>query len=302
MTAVVEAINLTKHYGFRRGVENVSFSVGFGEIFGCLGPNGAGKTTTIRMMLDFISPSKGTIKVFGHRVSRFSSKPRHRIGYLPGELGLYEHMTGARLLDITGSLSGGSPLRRLACEALDLPERTLSRSIKTLSKGTKQKLALVQAMQHDPDLLILDEPTTGLDPVIQQSLFKYLRELKSRGKTIFFSSHVLSEVYGVCDRVGVLMDGRFILNTSVSDFVAKASRLLWLKIPVVAGTEAATSEAEIPGCTFLRRDGDWVIYIVPPEEFGRVTEVLDVVKPQDFRFESAVEQSFLSLYRKPVVR
>jgi ABC-2 type transport system ATP-binding protein len=213
---VIQTEKLTKSYGSSRGIEDINLSVKEGEVFGFLGPNGSGKTTTIRILLDFIRASSGRARLFGMDAHADSIQIKSRIGYLPGEYGMYEKMTAVEYLQFLGSLRSGEepPLRDKLIERLGLDT---SRRIKSLSHGTKQKLALIQAFMHDPELLILDEPTNGLDPLIQQKFYELILELKERGKTIFFSSHVLSEVERVCDRVAILREGRLIALHEISD-------------------------------------------------------------------------------------
>ncbi len=213
---VVQTEKLTKRYGSRRGIEDINLSVNEGEIFGFLGPNGSGKTTTIRILLDFIRASSGRARLFGMDVHSDSIQIKSRIGYLPGEYGMYERMTAVEYLRFLGSLRSDKkpPLRDRLVERFGLDT---SRRIKSFSHGTKQKLALVQAFMHDPELLILDEPTSGLDPLIQQQFYDLLLEMKKGGKTIFFSSHVLSEVERVCDRVAILREGKLIALHQISD-------------------------------------------------------------------------------------
>ena len=293
---VIQMLQVTRTYGFRRGVENLSFEVGRGEIFGCLGPNGAGKTTTIRLMLDFLAPDRGKVLLFGKRVRRGARHLRRAVGYCPGELGLYENRTGEQHLRLYGALGGSkTPLREWLCDALRFTRAERTRLVKSYSKGMRQKLGLVQAMQHDPDAIILDEPTGGLDPLVQCALFDVLRELKARGKTVFFSSHVLSEVYGLCDRAGVLMDGRLILCTPIADFVAAAGRLLWIRLPGPAGDiHPVVERAE-----FVRREAEWLVYRVLPPDFPGVLAELNRLQPLDFRFESAPDELFMRLYERP---
>ena len=225
MADVIVADNLTKSYGTRRGVVELTFSVAPGEVFGYLGPNGAGKTTTIRTLLDFLRPTSGSATVFGLDSHRDSVQVHDRIGYLPGEFTLYERMTGGEYLTYLGNLRGGVPpdhVRDLA-ERLDLE---LGTRIKTLSHGNRQKLGLVQAFMHRPELLILDEPTQGLDPLIQQVFYELVAETRADGRTVFLSSHVLPEIERVCDRVGIIREGRLVSVEDIGDLRAKEIRTL----------------------------------------------------------------------------
>lgn len=296
MEPVIFAEGLTKFYGAQRGIEDLDLSVGPGEIFGYLGPNGSGKTTTIRLMLGFVRPTRGLLRIFGRRPRRSRTSEHERIGYLPGEFGLYDNARGENVLDLYARLSHSrAPMRDWVCEALRFPLSERRRRIKTYSKGMKQKLAIVQTLQHDPDLIILDEPTTGLDPVVQSCFFDVLIELKRRGKTVFLSSHILPEVYRLCDRLATLMEGRLVLTSSVPDLISSAPRLLWLKRPSDE-TPRLAAVPMLPRATFVRREGDWYIYQVEPGEVASIIAELETLAPSDFLFESALETSFLRLY------
>ncbi|MDT4989477.1 MAG: beta-exotoxin transport system ATP-binding protein [Micromonosporaceae bacterium] len=220
--SVVYAENLTKHYGGRRGLEGLDLAVTAGEVFGYLGPNGAGKTTTIRLMLDFIRPSGGTVRVLGED-PRHGAASRGRIGYLPGELRFEGRDKAIDLLRFFADARGGVPINRIKNLAgrLDLD---LQQGIRTMSKGNKQKIGLVQAFMHEPELLVLDEPTSGLDPLMQQEFQAMVREARGNGQTVFMSSHVLAEVQETADRVGIVREGRMIAVERVESLGKRAVR------------------------------------------------------------------------------
>ena len=209
MNAVIATEKLTKSYGTHRGIVDVDLEVMEGEVFGFLGPNGAGKTTTIRVLLDLIRPTGGHATVFGIESSADPVAIHRRIGYLPGEFALYDRLTGRQTIDYFANLRGGvdTAYQARLIEQLDLDA---SRRFKEYSKGNKQKVGLVIALQHRPDLLLLDEPTSGLDPLVQQTFFELLRDAQKEGRTVFLSSHILSEVEKTCDRVGIIRDGRLV--------------------------------------------------------------------------------------------
>lgn len=212
--SVVRADQLTKFYGKRRGVEDVSFLVEPGEVVGFLGPNGSGKTTVLRMLMGLISISNGRAELFGHTVTPSSWSIRSRVGYLPGSLGLYEHLTAQQFFSFL------SELRNVDCEQNlnDLCQRFSldpALRIKTMSKGTKQKVGLIQAFMHQPEVLVLDEPTSGLDPLVQHEFEHLLRETRNQGVSVILSSHVLSEVERLADRVIILNKGRLLANEKV---------------------------------------------------------------------------------------
>ena len=207
MTAIIQLEKLTKSYGVHRGIIDVDLNVEQGEVFGFLGPNGAGKTTTIRTALDLIRPTSGRALVFGIDSSADPVAIHKRIGYIPGEFTLYDRLTGGQTLDYFANLRGGVD-RAYQASLIERFEIDPSRRFKELSKGNKQKIGLVIALQHKPELLILDEPTSGLDPLVQQSFYALVREAKADGRTVFLSSHILSEVERTCDRVAIIRDGQ----------------------------------------------------------------------------------------------
>jgi ABC-2 type transport system ATP-binding protein len=210
-TAAIETRGLGKRYGRVMGLEDLSLRVEEGEVFGFLGPNGAGKTTTIRLLLGLITPSAGGASLLGREVSRARADWRGDIGYLPGELALWPSLSGARTLEFLERLSGRSAVRRAELlERLQLGASDLGRPVSTYSNGMKQKVGIVQALQCEPRLVLLDEPTKGLDPLVQQAFCELLVDLSRRGTTVFFSSHVLPEVERVCDRVAMLRGGRLV--------------------------------------------------------------------------------------------
>jgi len=221
----IEAAALTRMYGRAVGVEGIDLRVGRGECFGFLGPNGAGKTTFIRLALGLIRPTSGRVAVMGHDVARDRMGALAEVGYLPGELGLYPSLAGGRVLDALGRLHPRPPvLRDELLRVLELPETDLRRRIREYSRGMKQKLGLVAALQHDPPLVILDEPTGGLDPVVQGRLLEWLAGRARQGRTVFFSSHVLSEVEELCDHVAMVRDGRLVLAGPVDELRRGRSR------------------------------------------------------------------------------
>jgi ABC-2 type transport system ATP-binding protein len=219
--------DLAKSYGHVHAVRGVTFDVQRGEIFGFLGLNGAGKTTTIRMLLDLLRPSRGQAQLFGFDCHRQSRLARATVGYMPGELGFYADMSGLEVLDLMARLSGRAPDsgRRLElADRLELARSDLRRSLRAYSTGMKRKLGLIQALQADPPLLILDEPTEGLDPLVQRALHQLLLELRAGGRTIFMSSHVLSEVERLCDRIGVIREGEIVLLSTVEEARRRSGR------------------------------------------------------------------------------
>ena len=207
--SVIEVNHLTKFYGKSRGIVDISFNVDEGEIFGFIGPNGAGKSTTIRLLLSLIYPTKGEAKIFGKDCIKYGPELRQEIGYLPSEVFYYEGMRVIDLLKYSASFYNKDCTDRLY-ELSDLMELDLKRRISDLSYGNKKKVGIVQGLLHLPKLIILDEPTAGLDPLMQHKFFDLIREENERGATIFFSSHILSEVQRLCNRVAIIKDGSII--------------------------------------------------------------------------------------------
>src|SRR5581483_7099300 len=200
---VIETNGLTKYFGPHRGVEDLTLAIRQGEVLGFLGPNGSGKTTAIRMLMGFLRPSRGGATIFGLDVVRDSQQIKRRVGYLPGEVALYGGSTGRELLSFVMQIRGLREAPR-ALEVASLLDAEMDRPNKKCSRGMRQKIALVLTLAHDPDLLILDEPTSGLDPLAQRALLGLLDRLAGEGKTVFFSSHILSEAEQICDRVAIL--------------------------------------------------------------------------------------------------
>ncbi len=207
--SVIEVSNLTKFYGKSRGIVDVSFKEEEGEIFGFIGPNGAGKSTTIRLLLSLIHPTSGTAKVFGKDVTTHGPEIRRDIGYLPSEVFYYEGMKVKDLLNYSASFYAGDCTQRIK-ELSDLMELEMNRRISDLSYGNKKKVGIVQGLLHSPKLLFLDEPTAGLDPLMQRKFFDLIRKENARGVTVFFSSHILGEVQRLCNRVGIIREGKIV--------------------------------------------------------------------------------------------
>ncbi|HET7038097.1 MAG TPA: ABC transporter ATP-binding protein [Thermomicrobiaceae bacterium] len=243
---------LTKRYGARRGVLDLDLAVAQGEIFGFLGPNGAGKTTTIRVLMGLIRPSAGEARIFGRDCWRQSTEVKSLVGFLPGEVHLQEQLTGRDVLAFFAAFRGAGDLTRglKLAEYLDLD---LGLRVKHLSKGNRQKLAVVQALMHDAPLVILDEPSSGLDPLMQATLLELLREEQARGRTVFLSSHVLPEVEQVAQRVAIIREGRLVAVEDVARLKALRERemLVLLAEPVAAAPERL---AALPGVRVLGID------------------------------------------------
>ena len=239
--------HLGKRYGRLTALRDVSLDVHTGEIFGFLGLNGAGKTTTIRILLDLVRPTSGRAAVFGADCQARSLEVRARVGYLPGEPGFYGDMTGDATLDLLGRLGGtrvDAAWRRALLDRLELPHADLRRRMREYSTGMKRKLGIVSAFQADPPLLVLDEPTEGLDPLMQEVFYDLVAEMRRRGRTIFMSSHVLPEVERVCDRIGLLRGGELVLLATVQEVRSLAGR----RVRVSFHAEVVAPAAWPPDC------------------------------------------------------
>src|SRR5215471_1121268 len=213
--ALIVLDHLSRHYGRRRGIEQVSLTVSEGSLFGFLGPNGAGKTTTIRVMLGFLRPTGGTAKIFGLDCWKDSRAIKREVGYLPGDLRLPAWMNGASALSIFGAVRG-QDLTRSGRELARKFDLDLGVKVREMSRGMRQKLGLILALAHAPRLLVLDEPSSALDPLMQQILHELLRQMAAAGKTIFFSSHSLGEVEQLCDRVAIVREGELVAEESLT--------------------------------------------------------------------------------------
>jgi ABC-2 type transport system ATP-binding protein len=292
VTAVVQTEDLTKFYGSRRGLEGLSLEVDAGEVFGYLGPNGAGKTTTIRILLDLIRPSRGTARLFGSDPRGDGVAVRRRIGYLPGELVFDGRERVDAFLKYLGEARGGVNPRRVT-ELAERLELDLSRRIKALSKGNRQKVGLVQAFMHEPELLILDEPTTGLDPLIQQEFLLMVREAREAGQTVFMSSHVLAEVQQTADRVAIIREGRLVTVEKVASLGRRAVRRVKIHFD---GAVPADVFDGLPGVRDLTVDGPVLACTVdgrldPLVKAAAQYTVVDLLSE-----EPDLEQTFLSYY------
>jgi ABC-2 type transport system ATP-binding protein len=251
MSAAIETERLTKRYGKNRGIRHVDLVVGEGEVFGFLGPNGAGKTTTIRTLLGFLRPSGGRGWVFGMDIRKRSVDIRARVGNLPGEFSLEDRMTGEELLRFFARLRGVKDLG-YAHELAEWLGADLGRPMRRLSRGNKQKIGLIQAMFHRPPLLILDEPTGGLDPLVQEEFLGIVDEVRAEGRTVFFSSHNLAEVERICDRVGIIRDGRLVTVETTDTLLNKAFRHVSLTFDTLVDPEPF---AALPGVRNLEAEG-----------------------------------------------
>jgi len=242
---VIETEGLTKRYGKARGIEDVNFSVGAGEVFGFLGPNGAGKTTTIRTLLDMLHPSGGSARIFGLDSHRDSVAIRARLGNLAGDFGYGKQASGREALRLLARLRGIDGLGRAEALAARF-KADLDRPLGQLSRGNRQKVGLILATFHSPELLILDEPTSGLDPLMQEEFLALVTEERERGATVLLSSHELDEVERVCDRVGIIRGGRLIAVERVADLLGRTQRRSRVEVEFAESVDLEDVRA-IPG-------------------------------------------------------
>ncbi len=287
----IETSGLTKFYGKSRGIVDLDISIKEGELFGYLGPNGAGKTTTIRCLLGLIYPTKGSASIFGMDIVENSTAIRSRTGYVSGDPYFYPKMTGRETLNYVAQLHSGQPavLRDKLVDHLDLD---VSKRCKDLSRGNRQKLAIVLGLMHDPDLLILDEPTLGLDPIMQKEFYGILKDFRDRGKTVFLSSHILGDVDKTCERVGIIKEGRLMTVENVVELESK-------KVHRVRATFTKAYRKEdfkLPGVTVVEAN-DRMIELKVAGEIDAVIKVLGKNTLVDLDFEHAsLEEVFLEFY------
>ncbi|MFP4115147.1 MAG: ABC transporter ATP-binding protein [Spirochaetales bacterium] len=288
----IETHDLTVHYGRHRGIRDVNLTVSKGEVFGFLGPNGAGKTTTQRVLLDVIRPTSGSATVFGLDSRTQGREVRKRVGYLPGDLSLYETMTARDYLKTMASLETRIVDRgylRALCDRLGLDP---TRKISEYSRGNRQKVGIVSAFMSRPDLLILDEPTTGLDPLVQRTVLDLVREAKSEGRTVFFSSHILQEVQSVCDRVGIIRAGELVETEGVEALTGRR----FTRLRVTLRTEPSPDAFAMNGVTELSRTGTSVLLEVREHLEDVVRKALELGIDDLSTQQVTLEEVFLAFY------
>jgi ABC-2 type transport system ATP-binding protein len=290
---IISVDDLTKYYGETVGVQKLSFAVKAGEIFGFLGPNGAGKTTTIRLMLDLLRPSAGQIVIFDKPARSNALDIRRRCGYLPGSFTAYGHMTAAQFLRLVGNLRGVHEVSPSALlDRFKFSQYQLSQRIKHLSHGNLQKIGIVQAFFHKPELLILDEPTTGLDPLMQEEFYKLVKETQENGATIFFSSHNLPEVEKICDRVAIVRHGKLVAFEELETLRKKRYRRLRISL------QKKVEPLEIAGAELLsQQDGRYEFLV--KGDLHAVLKSLSDLPIEDVVFpEPDLEEVFMAYYQE----
>jgi ABC-2 type transport system ATP-binding protein len=288
--SVIEVTNLTKYYGKSRGIVDVSFKEEEGEIFGFIGPNGAGKSTTIRLLLSLIHPTSGTATIFGKNVLTHGPEIRRDIGYLPSEVFYYEGMKVVDLLKYSASFYDHDCTQRMQ-ELSEIMELEMNRRISDLSFGNKKKVGIVQGLLHSPKLLFLDEPTSGLDPLMQRKFFDLVRQENARGVTVFFSSHILGEVQRLCNRVGIIREGKIV---EISD-IRTLQQNNYKKVHVTADGLTPTT-FNLPGVTNVQMEKGASSFFFKGD-INAVVQKLGGIQVSDVTIEEpTLEEIFMHYY------
>lgn len=294
---VIQTQQLSKVFSTKtreiRALDNLSLTVNQGEIFGYLGPNGAGKTTTIRLLLDIIRPTTGHAQILGQDTHANSVELHRHIGFLPGELNLWKSLTGKQVIRYIGQLRGGVDMTYVNRLAEQL-EFDTSLRVKNYSTGNKRKLGLILAMMNQPQLLILDEPTSGLDPLMQQTFNQLMREVRNEGRTVFLSSHVLSEVQAICDRVGILRNGQLKAVERVTDLTHAKFR--WVTLRFKETVPAVSDLAALDGISDITQENH-SLRLRLTGDFDPLLHALQPYYVTDIRVEEpTLEEIFLAFY------
>lgn len=295
MSAAIETSHLSKMYGQNRGITDINLAIAPGEIFGFLGPNGAGKSTALRTILGFMAPTSGRSTVLGLDSHRETAAMHARIGNLPGEFTLDDRMTGRQLIDLFARLRGVTDLS-YAHELAERLDANLDRPMRRLSRGNKQKIGIIQALFHQPEVVILDEPTGGLDPLVQETFLDLLEEARDRGQTVFFSSHILPEIERVADRVGIIRNGQLVAVENPRALTGKALRHVRIDFREPVSESMERAFRNIPGLDDFSATGTMVRFTVSDHmdevvklAAGYPVHALDVERP-------SLEEIFLSFY------
>lgn len=288
---VMELKQLTKYYGTSRGIEDVTFSVNKGEIFGFIGPNGAGKSTTIRTLLGLIFPTSGSASIFGKDCIQYGSEIRKDIGYLPSEVFYYDKMRVLDVLEYAASFFEGDCSKRIK-ELTDMMELDVNRRIEDLSYGNKKKVGIVQGLLHFPKLIMLDEPTSGLDPLMQHKFFNLIRQENEKGSTVFFSSHILSEVQQLCHRVAIIKEGKIV---KVEDI--KSLREDNFKKVTIKGENIPSQLFTMEGITEVNQEEEGVIRFFFKGDINEMIQTISQLHVDDLFLENpTLEEIFMHYY------
>ncbi|NTU90077.1 MAG: ABC transporter ATP-binding protein [Actinobacteria bacterium] len=295
MSTIIETSNLTKNYGKSRGIIDINLEVNEGEIFGFIGPNGAGKSTTIRTLLGLIHPSSGSAKIFGKDVLVEGPEIREEIGYLPSEVFYYDRMRVHELLKYSASFYD-KPKKQMEArikELAGLLDLDLRRKIEDLSYGNRKKVGIIQGLLHSPKLIILDEPTGGLDPLMQQKFFDLLREENKKGATVLFSSHILGEVQRLCDRVAIIKEGRIIKVENMESLRGST----YIRCRIEAESVLEPRVFEIEGVSNLQIDENKASFLYSGD-INKITDFLTLLRLKSVWIEEPeLEEIFMHYYR-----
>ena len=292
---VIQTQKLTKYYnrGKILGIKDLDLEINKGETFGFIGPNGAGKTTTIRLLLDLIRPTSGSAEIFGMDINKDSLKIRKDLGFLPGEVFLPEHLTGKQCLDFFKSFKEKVDEKYLKDLIIKL-DFDLKRKVKNYSKGNKQILAIILALMHRPKLLLLDEPTSGLDPLNQQIVYKLLNQAKEEGTTIFLSTHILTEAQKVCDRVGILKEGKLMKVENIEELKNRNIR----NISIETTERIPLDSLQIEGVEKVEKNKDGY-HLTTIGKIGVLITKINKFDIKDVRIsEPTLEETFMHYYKK----
>lgn len=290
---IIEVNNLTKNYGTARGINNITFNVEEGEIFGFIGPNGAGKSTTIRTLLSLIYPTSGSAKIFGKDCIKYGAEIKKEIGYLPSEVFYYDKMKVIDLLKYSASFYKKDCSKRMK-ELAEIMDLDLNKKIDDLSYGNRKKVGIVQGLLHEPKLVILDEPTGGLDPLMQQRFFDLLEEENKKGTTILFSSHILSEVQRMCNRVAIIKEGKIIRLEKISTLRENSYKRIKLETPVRVSSEYF----KLSGVTNIDVQGNTIDFLFKGD-LNLILKKLSELRVSNLLIEEpSLEEIFMHYYGK----
>ena len=295
----IEVERLTKDYGYGRGVFDVSLTVDRGEVFGFLGPNGAGKSTTIRHLMGFSRPQSGHTRIFGKDTFGHYTEFMDKVGYLPGEIALPAGLTGYEFLDMMKKMKKCTDEKYIKY-LMDAFELDPSGETKRMSLGVKRKLAVVVAFMNDPEILILDEPTSGLDLKMQQRFIEFIKEEKSRGKTILLSSHIFSEVDATCDRIAIIKDGKIVSEFIANDLKHKQDKIYRIKFSDEKDkNKLIASDAENPHYKVIKTDENSVMIAVNDKDINYFISDMSEYRITDFtHMKETLEDYFMSYYKE----
>jgi ABC-2 type transport system ATP-binding protein len=291
---VIEISDLSKSYGRARGIEHIDLEISEGEIFGFIGPNGAGKSTTIRILMNLIFPSSGKARIFGMDVISETKKIKARTGYIPSDANAYSSMGVNEFLEYCVGFYRVAEGKQRISDLCGLFELDTSRKISDLSMGNRKKVSIIQSLLHNPELLILDEPTTGLDPLMQSVFFELLRSENKRGMTIFFSSHVLTEVQLLCKRVAIIKEGKIIQLEDIDNLRKKQLK----KVSIESGTQVGDDTLKISGIESIRRGPGNLISFMYSGNINELVNLLSTLKIVNLMIEEpSLDEIFLHYYK-----